>query len=124
MMFPASVGGEYIALADSRNTLSAAARAAGVRLVSMPSVSVCRMNGGGFTGYGCVSAARSPSSVEGGTLRYAIGKSGVPVARSNTYTYPVFVICATASTFFRSRVTVTRVGGAGRSQSHRSCFTV
>src|SRR5205085_10166327 len=116
-------GGEYIALADSRNTFSAAARAAGVRFVIMLSVRFWRTNGGGLTGYGCVLAVRSPSSVEAGTLRYAIGNSGAPVARSKTYTYPVFVICATASTFFLSRVTVTSVGAAGKSQSHRSCFT-
>ena len=40
----------------------------------MSSVSVCRANGGGLTGYGCVSAARSPSSDDAGTLRYSIGK--------------------------------------------------
>ena len=31
--------------------------------------------------------------------------------------------CATASTFFPFRVTVTRLGAAGKSRSHRSCFT-
>ena len=37
-----------------RNCASTAACASGVRVVSMSSVSPCRANGGGLTGYGCV----------------------------------------------------------------------
>ena len=54
-----------------------------VRGVSMSSVRPCRAKGGGFTGNGWVSESFSPSTGDGGTLRYSIGKSGSPVLRSN-----------------------------------------
>ena len=89
----------------------------------MASVSPCRANGGGFTGRGCVGEANSPSTRDGGTGRSSIGKSDAPVLRSSTNVSPYFVTWATASTRRPSRVTVTRVGGAGKSQSQMSCFT-
>ena len=60
---------------------------------------------------------------EAATLRYSTGNNGAPVRRSSTYTNPYFVIWATASTLRPSRVTVTRLGAAGKSMSHTSCLT-
>ncbi len=89
----------------------------------MASVRPCRANGGGFTGRGCVGEANSPSTCDGGTGRSSIGKSDAPVRRSSTNVSPYFVTCATASICRPSWVTVTSVGGAGKSQSQMSCFT-
>jgi hypothetical protein len=70
MIVPRVFGGSYIPLVlYARKNFSAESCAAGVRVVSMSSVSVCRTNGGGSTGYGCSSAARSPSVVDAGTAR-------------------------------------------------------
>ena len=49
-------------------------------------------------GNGCVGAARSPGTSDGGTGRSSIGQTGSPVTRSNVYTKPCLVICATALT--------------------------
>ena len=66
--------------------------------------------------------AFSPSIADGGALRYSIGNSDAPVRRSSTNTSPNLVTCATASIDWPSRLTVTRLGGAGKSQSQTSCF--
>ena len=121
-MVPSSDGGwrkpDFIVLKRA----STAACASGVRVVSMSSVRPCRANGGGFTGRGCVVDVSSPSTVDGGAGRCSIGKSDSPVRRSSTKVSPYFVTCATASTVRPSCVTVTSVGGAGKSQSHTSCL--
>ena len=96
---------------------------AGVLRVTISSVKIWRAKGGGLSGRGCVSAVFSPSTSVGGTLRYSRGNSGLPVSRSNTKTCPDFVVCDTASIRRRLRSTVTRPGGAGKSRSHKSCFT-
>ena len=80
-----------------RNRSSTDACASGVRVVSISSVRPWRANGGGLVGYGCASAAFSPSTLDGGALRYSIGNSDSPVRRSSTNVSPNFVTCATAS---------------------------
>jgi len=75
----------------------------------------CRANGGGFTGTGCVGELCSPGTGLFGNGISRISCSGLPVARSNTNTKPVFVICATASTGRPARFIVNSTGCAGRS---------
>src|SRR5215213_8987018 len=105
-----------------RKRSSTAACASGVLVVSIASVTPCLANGGGLVGNGCASATCSPSTADGGALRYSIGKSDTPVRRSSTNTSPNLVTCATASIDRPLCFTVTRFGGAGKSQSHTSCF--
>ena len=63
---------------------SIASWASGVRVVSIAAVRPWRVNGGGFSGYGCDSASFSPSISDGGTLRFASGNREAPVLRSST----------------------------------------
>ena len=120
---PSNDGGSNIPERMARKRFSTSACASGVRVVSIASVRPCRANGAGFTGRGCVGEANSPSTRDGGTGRSSIGKSEAPVFRSSTNVSPYLVTCATASIWRPSRVTVTSVGGAGKSQSQMSCFT-
>ena len=90
----------------------------------MSAVSSCLANGSGLVGSGCVSDATSPAIVLAGYFLYWIGNNGVPLTRSNTKTWPVFVVIDTASTSLPSRLTVINEGGEGRSRSQISCFTV
>ena len=99
MTVPSRLGGtNWPALRTLRKRSSTAACASGVRLVTMSSVKIWRAKGGGFSGSGCFAAVASPSTSEAGTARSSIGNSGLPVSRSNRYTWPDLVICATAST--------------------------
>src|SRR5689334_17490913 len=85
MIVPCRLGGSYMPeVLYSRNILSAAACASGVRAVIMLSSSVCRVKGGGLVGTGWSSAVFSPGIADEGTLRYSIGKSDRPVSRSRT----------------------------------------
>ena len=77
-------------------------------LVSMSSVSSCRANGAGCVGNGCVSAATSPATLLAGNLRYSIGNSGLPVARSNRKTSRAWSSAPRRRSSGRSRRTVTR----------------
>ena len=70
-------------LLTSRKRASAAQCASGVRVVSISAVRRWRAKGSGSRGRGCSPAVISPSRSEGGTLRYSIGNSGRPLARSN-----------------------------------------
>ncbi len=79
-----------------------------------------RANGAGLTGIGCVGQARSPRKSDAGTARSTTSNNGFPVCRSNRKTKPLFAIWATASIRDPPRVTVTRLGAAGRSRSQRS----
>src|SRR5258706_9958532 len=77
---PRKLGGVNIPFESTlRNFSNTAACALGVRLVIMSSVNVCRVNGGGFTGYGCTGESFSPSTGDAGTLRYFTGNSGFPL---------------------------------------------
>src|SRR5436305_11814692 len=87
----------------------------GVTSVRSSGLKLCRMNGAGFTGNGCVGQADSPGISLGGTGFSAMSNSGSPVARSKRNVNPVLVTWATASTILPSRRTVTGVGCAGRS---------
>ena len=82
-MVPSNEGGARNPFEYFLKRASTAAWASGVRVVSMSSVSPWRVNGGGFTGYGCRSDSSSPSMVDGGTFRDPMGNSGVPVRRSS-----------------------------------------
>ena len=87
-------------------------------------VSCWRANGRGLVGMGCVAAVTSPGTSLRGKRRYSTGKSDFPVTRSNRKMNPCFVVCATASIVRPPCVTVTRLGGDGRSRSQMSWRTV
>src|SRR4051812_35698204 len=72
-----------------RNRDKASARASGEISVTSASERDWRQNGGGLVGKGCVAAACSPGTFEGGTGRSSIGKTGLPVSRSKRKTKPV-----------------------------------
>jgi hypothetical protein len=81
---PSKDGGVNIPVLSVLNSFSTAACASGVRRVSISSVRLWRVKGGGLSGYGCVSESRSPSIGDGGTFFEPTGKSGAPVLRSST----------------------------------------
>src|SRR4029077_1335574 len=120
---PTMNGTNCPSLRNDLNCSSAHWCACGVRVVNISAVNNCRAYGAGFNENGCIVAATSPSTVLGGPRRYSIGKSGAPLARSNRNTKPCLVVCATASMLCPSRLTVTSVGGDGKSRSQISCFT-
>ena len=72
--------------------------------------SVCGTSGG-FVVNGCVGAASSPGISLFGTGRSSTGINGLPVARSSTNRFPIFVDCSTAGVPFQS----TSTGCAGTS---------
>src|SRR6185437_4793365 len=92
------------------NCFTAQECASGVRVVSMSSVTLCRVNGAGKVGTGCVGEAFSPGTVLAGKGVSTMGKSDFPVTRLRTNRYPDFDGCATASMSFPLRTTVTSAG--------------
>ena len=63
------------------------------------SVKLCRVNGSGSKGMGCVGDACSPLIVEAGKARSSIGKTGFPVTRSKTKVKPCLLKTETTSIF-------------------------
>ncbi|PYR16043.1 MAG: hypothetical protein DMF98_28490, partial [Acidobacteria bacterium] len=78
-------------------------------------LNVRRAYGGGLVGKGCVGHDSSPGTSLFGTGRSSTGQSGVPVTRSNTYSSPNFVACATTSVAAPLWRTVSSFGAVVRS---------
>ena len=78
----------------------------------------------GRVGKGCVNQAFSPLRVDAETFFSTIGKRGFPLSRSKRKTNPCLLIWATAEILFPWCVTVIKLGGAGRSRSHKSWCVV
>ena len=72
-------------------------------------------SGAGTVGRGCVGHASSPGTSLLGTARSETGKSGLPVSRSRTNTYPIFVVSMSAGMFLPFRRIVKSTGSAGMS---------
>jgi len=120
-----SEGGVKIGpMTNSFASSRAFARNSGVKSIRSSSVSPLRENGAGLVGKGCVGAACSPGTVDGGTGRSSIGHTGLPVTRSKTYRKPVLLGCITALIRLPSTVISPKVAGPTVSYSHRSWCTV
>src|SRR5699024_10034605 len=87
----------------------------GVLFVTSSFCNPCRTKGSGFDGIGCVGHASSDAILEEGKGFSSIGKSDLPVSRLNTKVNTVFATWAPASIFLPSCLTVTKLGGAGKS---------
>ena len=102
------------------NSFCAQARISGVRFVTSSRVIVSFASGAGSVGIGCVGDVISPATVLFGTFISVIGNSDSPVTRSKMYMNPNLLVAATASTRLPLRLTVSRIGGAAKSESHKS----
>ena len=91
-----------------------------VVLKSLAGSKVVRPSGSGLKGNGCVGDVASPGTLLCGTGRSSMPKIGSPVSRLKTNNRLIFVITATAGTFWLFRRTVISAGAAGRSKSQRS----
>src|SRR5262249_24414721 len=88
-------------------------RSSGVKSIRSSSRTPWMSIGAGRVGNGCVLAATSPGTLEGGTSRSSIGQTGSPVTRSKTYTKACFVTWATALIYLPLTVMSRPVDGYG-----------
>jgi hypothetical protein len=113
---PFTVGGVNMGpYTKSSRIASASARSSGVKSIRSSVVMPWWSKGRGQVGKGCVSAATSPGTFDGGTGRSSIGHRGSPVSRSNAKTNACLVTWATAFTGRPSIMTSSTLGAAGGS---------
>ena len=94
---------------------SAAWSASGSSGLMSSTVKLCRANGSGQVGNGCVGLACSPGTSEAGTGRSSIGQIGSPVSRFSTKRNACFVGCASALIVRPPLRMSNRIGALGRS---------
>src|SRR5262245_42579888 len=75
--------------------VSACCRSAGVKSIRSSTLTKVREYGGGALGIGCVADVFSFGMSDCGTGVSGIGQIGTPVMRSNVYSQPCLVGCAT-----------------------------
>jgi len=90
--------------------LRQSSRSCGVAPHASSTLSVCGTSGGGAMGKGCVAADASPATSLFGTARSSTPKSGVPVSRPSTNTFPVLLPWMTTGTSRPSRRSVATIG--------------
>ncbi len=88
------------------------------------SVQVLRDSGLGLTGIGWVGEYHSPGTSAEATGLSSTPNTGFPVMRSRMYIRAVLPVSARAGTVFPLTLMSISVGGAGRSESHRSWWMV